>query len=93
MSVLYLQVVGKHGRGITELLDIPRGEIDLIVGSLEHSFATIGGFCAGTNFIVEHQRLSGLGKIYSVLFVYTNEILEEEPWTFKKTRQHIAEAL
>ncbi|XP_075978919.1 serine palmitoyltransferase subunit I [Anticarsia gemmatalis] len=62
---LTIGVVGKHGRGITELLDVPRDEIDLIVGSLEHSFATIGGFCAGTHFIVEHQRLSGLGYCFS----------------------------
>ncbi|CAH0584544.1 unnamed protein product [Chrysodeixis includens] len=62
---LTIGVLGKHGRGITEYLDIPRDEIDLIVGSLEHSFATIGGFCAGTHFIVEHQRLSGLGYCFS----------------------------
>ncbi|KOB76249.1 Serine palmitoyltransferase 1, partial [Operophtera brumata] len=37
---LTIGVVGKHGRGITELLDIPRDEIDLIMCSLEHSFAT-----------------------------------------------------
>lgn len=62
---LTIGVVGKHGRGITELLDVPRDEIDLIIGSLEHSFATIGGFCAGSHFIVEHQRLSGLGYCFS----------------------------
>nr|XP_026487233.1 serine palmitoyltransferase 1 [Vanessa tameamea] len=62
---LTIGVIGKHGRGLTEHLNVPRDEIDLIVGSLEHSFATIGGFCAGTHFIVEHQRLSGLGYCFS----------------------------
>ncbi|XP_037971886.2 serine palmitoyltransferase 1 [Plutella xylostella] len=62
---LSIGVLGKHGRGITEHLNVPREEIDLIVGSLEHSFATIGGFCAGTHYIVEHQRLSGLGYCFS----------------------------
>ncbi|XP_030033267.2 serine palmitoyltransferase 1 [Manduca sexta] len=62
---LSIGVLGKHGRGITEHLNIPRDEIDLIVGSLEHSFASVGGFCAGTHFIVEHQRLSGLGYCFS----------------------------
>lgn len=62
---LTIGVVGKYGRGITELLNIPRDEIDLIIGSLEHSFATVGGFCAGSHFIVEHQRLSGLGYCFS----------------------------
>lgn len=27
--------------------------------------ATIGGFCVGSHFIAEHQRLSGLGYIFS----------------------------
>ncbi|XP_022129660.2 serine palmitoyltransferase 1 [Pieris rapae] len=62
---LTIGVLGKHGRGLTEYLNVPRDEIDLIIGSLEHSFATIGGFCAGTHFIVEHQRLSGLGYCFS----------------------------
>ncbi|CAH2090747.1 unnamed protein product [Euphydryas editha] len=62
---LTIGVIGKRGRGLTEHLNVPRDEIDLIVGSLEHSFATIGGFCAGTHFVVEHQRLSGLGYCFS----------------------------
>lgn len=32
---------------------------------LEWSAGTIGGFCAGSSFIVEHQRLSGLGYCFS----------------------------
>ncbi|GBP19499.1 Serine palmitoyltransferase 1 [Eumeta japonica] len=60
-----LSIGAKEGRGLTEYLNVPRDEIDLIVGSLEHSFASIGGFCAGTHFIVEHQRLSGLGYCFS----------------------------
>ncbi|XP_004924159.1 serine palmitoyltransferase 1 [Bombyx mori] len=84
---LSIGVLGKHGRGITEYLNIPRDEIDLIVGSLEHSFATIGGFCAGTHFIVEHQRLSGLGYCFSASLppmltqaaISALDILEEKP--------------
>ncbi|XP_052741644.1 serine palmitoyltransferase 1 [Bicyclus anynana] len=62
---LSIGTLGEHGRGLTEFLGVPRDEIDLIVGSLEHSFASIGGFCAGSHFIVEHQRLSGLGYCFS----------------------------
>lgn len=84
---LTIGVLGKNGRGITEHLGIPRDEIDLIVGSLEHSFATIGGFCAGTHFIVEHQRLSGLGYCFSASLppmltqaaITGLDILEENP--------------
>lgn len=40
-------------------------EIDLISASLEWAAGTIGGFCVGSHFIVEHQRLSGLGYCFS----------------------------
>ena len=32
---------------------------------MEWAVASIGGFCVGTHFIVEHQRLSGLGYCFS----------------------------
>lgn len=57
--------LGKTGRGVTEYFDVPITEVDLIVGSMENSLASIGGFCVGSSFIVEHQRLSGLGYCFS----------------------------
>ncbi|XP_017148934.1 serine palmitoyltransferase 1 [Drosophila miranda] len=57
--------LGKGGRGVTEHFNIDRDEIDLISAGMEGSMATIGGFCVGSHFIAEHQRLSGLGYIFS----------------------------
>ncbi|XP_075219139.1 serine palmitoyltransferase subunit I isoform X2 [Lycorma delicatula] len=57
--------LGKHGRGLTEYFHIPRDDVDLIMASMENAMATIGGFCVGSSFIVEHQRLSGLGYCFS----------------------------
>ncbi|EDW74422.1 uncharacterized protein Dwil_GK21908, isoform B [Drosophila willistoni] len=57
--------LGKGGRGVTEHFNISRDEIDLISSGMEGSMATIGGFCVGSHFIAEHQRLSGLGYIFS----------------------------
>ncbi|KAJ0178068.1 hypothetical protein K1T71_005891 [Dendrolimus kikuchii] len=93
---LSIGVLGKHGRGLTEHLDVPRHEIDLIVGSLEHSFATIGGFCAGSNFIVEHQRLSGLGYCFSASLppmltqaaITALDILEEKPHIIEELNEN-----
>lgn len=92
---LSIGVLGKHGRGLTEHLDVPRHEIDLIVGSLEHSFATVGGFCAGTNFIVEHQRLSGLGYCFSASLppmltqaaISALDILEDRPYIIEELNE------
>ncbi|XP_043591125.1 serine palmitoyltransferase 1 [Bombus pyrosoma] len=57
--------LGKHGKGITEHFDVPKHEIDMIMGSLDWAMGSIGGFCVGTSFIIEHQRLSGLGYCFS----------------------------
>ncbi|KAH8369534.1 hypothetical protein KR093_000025 [Drosophila rubida] len=57
--------LGSNGRGITEHFNVDRDEIDLISAGMEGSMATIGGFCVGSHFIAEHQRLSGLGYIFS----------------------------
>ncbi|XP_032232057.1 serine palmitoyltransferase 1 isoform X2 [Nematostella vectensis] len=58
-------VLGKTGRGVTEYYDIPVDDVDLISVSMENSLATIGGFCCGTSFVVDHQRLSGAGYCFS----------------------------
>lgn len=57
--------IGKHGRGLTEFLGIEKTEVDLITASLEGAVESVGGFCVGSHFIVEHQRLSGLGYCFS----------------------------
>lgn len=57
--------IGSNGRGLTEFLNVDKLEVDLISASLESSVGSIGGFCVGSHFIVEHQRLSGLGYCFS----------------------------
>ncbi|XP_006811317.2 serine palmitoyltransferase 1-like [Saccoglossus kowalevskii] len=58
-------VLGAHGKGITEYFDIPIEEVDMISSSMENSLASIGGFCCGTTFVIDHQRLAGLGYCFS----------------------------
>lgn len=58
-------VLGRTGKGIKEHFNIDSLEIDNITASLENSFASYGGFAAGTSFIVDHQRLSGTGYCFS----------------------------
>ena len=33
------------------------------MGSLEYAIPSVGGFCVGTSYVVDHQRLSGLGNL------------------------------
>lgn len=57
--------LGEHGRGVTEHFNIPVDDVDHISASLENAIGAYGGFCCGTSFIVDHQRLSGLGYCFS----------------------------
>jgi serine palmitoyltransferase len=82
--------IGKHGRGLTEFLCVDKTEVDLISASLENAVESIGGFCVGSHFIVEHQRLSGLGYCFSAsqpplltqAAISALDIFEKEPKIF-----------
>lgn len=58
-------VLGRTGRGITEHQNIDAAEVDMIVGSLAGPICAGGGFCAGSDEIVEHQRLSSASYTFS----------------------------
>ncbi|XP_043224355.1 serine palmitoyltransferase 1-like [Amphibalanus amphitrite] len=58
-------VLGAHGRGATEHFGVKVTDIDLICGSLEHSLGSCGGFTSGSYHVVDHQRLNGLGYVFS----------------------------
>ena len=48
----------------------------MIMASLENGIGSIGGFVAGTSFVVEHQTLAGLGKIfYMNIFIKAYDFL------------------
>ena len=48
-------VLGATGKGITEHLNLDPVDIDLITAELERSVGSIGGFCAGTTYVIDHQ--------------------------------------
>lgn len=58
-------LLGETGHGVTEHFGISVDELDMISGTLEYGMSAYGGFCLGTSFIVDHQRLSGLGYCFS----------------------------
>ncbi|XP_065830585.1 serine palmitoyltransferase 1-like [Oscarella lobularis] len=60
--------LGPNGCGVTEHFEGEKygiKDVDLMSGSLEHAVASIGGFCCGTSYVVDHQRLSGTGYVFS----------------------------
>ncbi|KAI0708671.1 serine palmitoyltransferase [Earliella scabrosa] len=57
--------VGRTGRGLTELYNVPASEVDMLVGSLATGLAACGGFCAGSHIVVNHQRINGTSFVFS----------------------------
>ncbi|KAF8314084.1 serine palmitoyltransferase [Clavulina sp. PMI_390] len=57
--------VGRTGRGLTELYNVPADQVDMIVGAMSHSLNATGGFCAGSRVAVEHQRINGTAFVFS----------------------------
>ncbi|CAL4066377.1 unnamed protein product, partial [Meganyctiphanes norvegica] len=78
--------LGPNCRGVTDHFNIPLKEVDMIMASLENAAASTGGFCVGTKFVIDHQRLSGLGYCFSASLppmltatsITTVDILEKE---------------
>lgn len=58
-------VLGKTGRGVTEYSGVKIQDVDLIVVSMEMALGTMGGFCLGTQYVIDHQALCGLGYCFS----------------------------
>lgn len=54
--------VGATGRGVCEHFGVPTSDVDLIIGTLSKSFASCGGFLAGSKELIEllHHFCPGL---------------------------------
>ncbi|KAK2191521.1 hypothetical protein NP493_49g10016 [Ridgeia piscesae] len=57
--------LGKTGRGVTEHFNVPIDDVDFISASLENALGSFGGFGCGKSYVIDHQRLSGLGYCFS----------------------------
>uniref|UniRef100_G1SUF4 Serine palmitoyltransferase 1 n=1 Tax=Oryctolagus cuniculus TaxID=9986 RepID=G1SUF4_RABIT len=83
-------VLGEHGRGVTEHYGINIDDIDLISANMENALASVGGFCCGRSFVIDHQRLSGQGYCFSASLppllaaaaIEALNIMEENPGIF-----------
>lgn len=58
-------VLGKTGLGSMEHANLTFKDVDVVVGSLSTTFGSVGGFCVGSQEVVDHQRLSGMGYCFS----------------------------
>ncbi|OCK84890.1 serine palmitoyltransferase [Lepidopterella palustris CBS 459.81] len=90
-------VLGRTGRGITEQQNVDATEVDMIIGSLSGPLCAAGGFCASTEEVVEHQRISSASYTFSaalpaLLATTASEtitILQETPDIMVQLRENI----
>ncbi|KAJ7067807.1 serine palmitoyltransferase [Mycena amicta] len=90
--------VGRTGRGLTELYNVPADKVDMIVGSMANGLCAAGGFfCAGSRTVVDHQRINGPSFVFSasmpaLLAVSASEgieILRSTPSILTRLQQNV----
>lgn len=81
-----LGVLGKYGRGIEEHFDL-MGKVDLSMGTFSKSFASVGGFIAGSKSVIDYLKHHSRTMIFSASLppasvatvIACIDILESEP--------------
>jgi 8-amino-7-oxononanoate synthase len=90
-----LGAVGATGRGIEEELGVP-GCADVLTGTFSKSLASIGGWLAGPDWLVDWVRYHGRSILFSAAIPPTAiaaassalDILIAEPWRLARVRSH-----
>jgi serine palmitoyltransferase len=76
---------------------VDANEVDMLIGSLSGPLCAAGGFCAGTEEVVEHQRISSASYTYSAALPAllsttaseTISMLQEQPEILTALRDNI----
>ncbi|KAF7817478.1 long chain base biosynthesis protein 1 [Senna tora] len=91
-------VLGSSGRGLTEFCGVQVDKLDIITAAMGHALAAEGGFCTGSARVIDHQRLSSSGYVFSASLppylasaaITAIDILEENPNLITKLNNNIA---
>lgn len=57
--------LGPNGRGLAEVYNVPRTEIEITIGSMARALGTSGGFCVGNKDMIYHQILTSNAYVFS----------------------------
>jgi 8-amino-7-oxononanoate synthase len=90
-------VLGKNGRGTPEHFGL-EGEVDLIIGTFSKSFASVGGFVAGSRVVVNYIKHTARPFIFTAALpamqvaatLKALEIMETEPEHREKLWENVA---
>jgi serine palmitoyltransferase len=65
ISPFFYKSTDYPGPSHKSLSSLQRRNVDMIVGSMEFSLGSVGGFACGSTFVIRHQRLAGAGYVFS----------------------------
>ncbi|MGD8122883.1 aminotransferase class I/II-fold pyridoxal phosphate-dependent enzyme [Vibrio sp. TRT 2004] len=88
--------IGGTGRGIGEVYDVNRTDVDIWMGTLSKSFASCGGYIAGRTELIEYLKYTAPGFLFSVGMSPANaaaalasiELLERQPDRIAKLKEN-----
>ncbi|KAG6746759.1 hypothetical protein POTOM_049124 [Populus tomentosa] len=91
-------VLGRFGRGLTEYHGVPIEKVDIVTAAMGHALATEGGFCTGSSRVIDHQRLSSSGYVFSASLppylasaaITAINVLEDNPALITKLKENIS---
>lgn len=99
-----LGVMGRTGRGVGEHFAVEREAVDLWMGTLSKSLASVGGYVAGSRRLIHYLKYTVPGFVFSAgmspadaaAALTALRLIEQEPWRVAKlmdnTRLFLAEA-
>ena len=89
-------VLGQTGRGVAEEQGVPGSDVDIWMGTLSKTFASAGGYIAGSQALVEILKYNTPGFVYSVglappvaaAALAAHDLMLAEPWRLRQLRDN-----
>lgn len=89
-------VLGRTGRGIAEHCEVDARKVDIWMGTLSKTFASCGGYIAGSDDLIEILRYAAPGFVFSVGLPPSNtaaalaalRVVRREPERVKRLREN-----
>lgn len=89
-------VLGRTGRGVAEEQGVPGPDVDIWMGTLSKTFASAGGYIAGSRALIEILKYTTPGFVYSVglpapvaaAALAAHDVMLAEPWRLRQLRDN-----
>ena len=88
--------IGKTGRGIGEYFGVDTSQVDIFMGTLSKSLASMGGWIAGSHALIEYLRYTTPGFVFAAgqtptlgqAALSSLRLMNEEPWRVERLQHN-----